>query len=296
MTPVALGLIGIALALPVPALLARARWPLLSPAAGIVMWQSLALAAILAMSGAGLSTALWLVSDTEPSPWHIAAHAAVLAVGVLVWARFWWAAWMVWRETARRRARHRELVDLLSQPHGALPAVRIMAAETPVAYCIPSHKDSRVVVSQGTLDALDDDSLQAVLEHERAHVRTRHDLVLEAFGVLHRAYPRVLRTDAPLRQSQVLVELMADDAARRITGGPPLARAIVALAGSRTPSGALGAGGEALVRLERLGQPDRTTWWATASALAISAVVLVVPTVALAVPWMVHAIDVLLGG
>ncbi|RYY46086.1 MAG: hypothetical protein EON53_09605, partial [Actinomycetales bacterium] len=30
--------------------------------------------------------------------------------------------------------------------------------------------------------------------------------------------------DAPLRQSQVMVELMADDAARKVTGDPPLAR------------------------------------------------------------------------
>lgn len=293
MTPVWLALIGLALALPVPALLARASWPRRSPAAAIVMWQSLALAAVLAMSGAGLSTALWLVSVDDPGPWRIAAHVAVLGLGVVVWARFWWAAWAVWRETAERRARHRELVDLLGQPHGALPAVRIMAARTPVAYCIPRRGDSRVVVSQGTLDALDDDSVQAVLEHERAHVRTRHDLVLEAFGVLHRAFPRVLRTDAPLHQSRVLVELMADDAARRVTGSVPLARAIVALAGSRTPSGTMGAGGETLVRLERLGRPEESTWWATGLALGISAVVLVAPTVLLAVPWMTHALATL---
>ncbi|WP_374999652.1 M56 family metallopeptidase [Aeromicrobium sp. CTD01-1L150] len=295
MTPVALGLIGIVLALPAPALLARAHWPLLSPAAGILMWQALALAAILAMSGAGLATALWFVTDDDPGTWQVVGHVAVLGVGVMVWARFWWAAWKVWRETAQRRARHRQLVDLLGQPHGALPAVRIMAAQTPVAYCIPRRGDSRVVVSQGTLDALDEVSLQAVLEHERAHVRTRHDLVLEAFGVLHRAFPRILRTDAPLRQSQVLVELMADDAARRVTGGPALARAIVALAGSRTPSGALGSGGAALARLERIGDPHRSTWWATTLALGISAVVLIVPTVALAVPWMMHALEVLGG-
>ncbi len=295
MTPITLGLIGLALALPVPALLSKARWPLLSPAAGIVMWQSLALAAILAMSGAGLATALWLVTGDDPSPWQVAAHVAVLGFGFVVWGRFWWAAWNVWRDTQRRRRRTRELVDLLGQPHGVAPAVRILAEQTPVAYCIPRRGDSRVVVSQGAVDALDDASLRAVLEHERAHVRTRHDLVLEAFGVLHRAFPRILRTDAPLRQSQVLVELMADDAARRVTGERPLARAIVALAGSRTPSGALGAGGAALARLERLRDPDRPTWWATALALGVSAVVLVVPTVALAVPWMLHAVDVVAG-
>jgi Zn-dependent protease with chaperone function len=288
-TPVWLGLIGLALALPVPAVLARMSWPQLSPAAGIVLWQSLALAAVLAISGAALSTALWLVTEDRLTWWRIALHVVILGVGVLVWARFWWAAWHVWRETQARRQRHRELVDLLGQPHGALPAVRILAEQTPVAYCIPRLRDARVVISQGTLDALDEDALLAVLEHERAHVRTRHDLVLEAFGVLHRAFPRPLRTDAPLRQSQVLVELMADDSARKVAGDQALARAIVALAGGVTPAGALGAGSAALVRLERLRDESRPRRWAGALSLAISLVVLVAPTVLLAIPWMLHA-------
>ncbi|MCW2825605.1 MAG: hypothetical protein JWQ91_2522 [Aeromicrobium sp.] len=289
MTPVWLGLIGLALALPVPAVLARMSWPQLSPAAGIVLWQSLALAAVLAISGAALSTALWLVTEDRLTWWRIALHVVILGIGVLVWARFWWAAWHVWRETQARRQRHRELVDLLGQPHGALPAVRILAEQTPVAYCIPRLRDARVVISQGTLDALDEDALLAVLEHERAHVRTRHDLVLEAFGVLHRAFPRPLRTDAPLRQSQVLVELMADDSARKVAGDQALARAIVALAGGVTPAGALGAGSAALVRLERLRDESRPRRWAGALSLAISLVVLVAPTVLLAIPWMLHA-------
>ncbi|MFI5428029.1 M56 family metallopeptidase [Aeromicrobium sp. UC242_57] len=166
--------------------------------------------------------------------------------------------------------------------------MRILAEQTPIAYCIPRRRDPRVVISQGTLDALDDDSLQAVLEHERAHVRIRHDLVLEAFGVLHRAFPRPLRTDAPLKQSQVLVELMADDAARKVAGDSALARAIVALAGGSTPAGALGAGSEAMIRLERLHAPRRNRW-STALSLSISAVVLIVPTVLIAIPWMFHA-------
>ena len=296
MTPLLLGAIGLALALPVPALLSRAAWPRLAPAAGIVLWQALALAAVLAISGAALSTALWLVTDTHPTWWRIGLHVAIMAIGVLVWARFWWAAWQVWRETSQRRARHRRLVDLLGEPHGALPAVRVLAEQTPVAYCIPRLRDARIVMSSGAVEALDDEALRAVLEHERSHVRTRHDLVLETFGVLHRAFPRPLRTDAPLRQSQVMVELMADDAARKVTGDQPLARAIVALAGGPTPDGALGASSDALLRLERLRDPA-PAWARRASAAtsaAVSAVVLLAPTVLVAVPWMYHAVEVLL--
>lgn len=295
MTPVWLGLIGLALALPVPAILARAAWPRWAPAAGIALWQALAVAAILALSGASAGIALWLVTDDDPAWWRIALHVLVLAIATLVWARFWWAAWGVWRETNARRARHQELTDMLGTVHGAGPAVRILAEQTPIAYCIPRGRDSRVVVSSGTIDSLDPDALTAVLEHERAHVRLRHDLVLEAFGVLHRAFPRFLRTDAPLHESKTLVELMADDAARRTAGDQALARAIVALAGSPKPEGTLGAGGLALLRIERLRHPATPAqrWGSAIASAVLAAAVLVIPTVTLAVPWIQHAVDVL---
>ena len=128
-----------------------------------------------------------------------------------------------------------------------------------------------------------------MLEHERAHVRNRHDLVLEAFTVLHRAFPRVLRTDAPLVQSQILVELLADDAARKAHGDASVAGASMALAGAPTPAGALGLGGAAVVRMERLRDPEPDHLAAAVSAYLISAIVLVAPTVLLAIPWMAHA-------
>ncbi len=291
MTPVLLGLIGLALALPVPALLARTSWPLLVPRAGIVLWQSFALAAVLAISGAALSTALWLVTQDRLTWWRIGLHLTILAIGVLVWSRFWWAAWTVWRQTHDRRRRQRHLVDLLGDPDtdGMAPALRILREETPIAYCVPGLASARIVVSQGTISTLSATEFAAVLEHERAHVRRRHDLVLEAFTVLHVAFPRVLRTDAPLVQSQIMVELLADDAARRAYGEAPVAGAIVALAGAPTPAGALGSGGAAQVRMSRLGDPDPRHRGASVAAYAISAVVLLAPTVLLAIPWMAHA-------
>ena len=289
MTPVLLGLIGLALALPVPAALARTSWPLLVPRAGIVLWQSFALAAVLAISGAALATALWLVTHDELTWWRVALHLTILGIGVLVWARFWWAAWSVYRETQTRRRRQRHLVDLLGEADGMAPALRILQEKTPLAYCVPGITSSRIVVSQGTISTLSAAEYAAVLEHERAHVRRRHDLVLEAFTVLHRAFPRVLRTDAPLVQSQIMVELLADDAARRSHGDASVAGALVALAGAPTPAGALGSGGAAAVRMARLQRPDPRNPVASVAAYAISVVVLVAPTVLLAVPWMLHA-------
>lgn len=290
MTPVWLGLIGVALALPVPAALARTRWTYLAPRAGIVMWQALALAAILAVFGAGLSTALWLVTAGTLTPARVVIHFAVLALTLLVASRLAWAVAHVAIDTRARRRRHRDLVDLLADHDETEAGLRILTEQTPVAYCLPAQGRARVVVSQGTLDALDDHELQAVLEHERAHVRRRHDLVLEGFTALRRAFPRgPTSTDLPLEQSRILIELLADDAAHAKVGARPLATALVKLAGARTPEGALGAGSATLERLTRL-DPARpgpwTTRWAAATCYAIALTALVAPTVFLAVPWI----------
>lgn len=287
MTPILLGLIGFALAHPVPALLGD--WTYRAPRAGIVLWQSLALAAVLAVLGSGLSTALWLVTPGDPSPLRVAVHFVVLAITLVIAVRLAWSIVSVGRDTRARRQRHRDLVDLLADVDAGEPALRILAEKTPMAYCLPGRANARVVVSSGTLASLGPDEVRAVLEHERAHVRARHDLVLEGFTALHRAFPRGPKGDTALRHSKVMVELLADDAARRRTGPVPLARALVALAGRPAPTGALGAGSATAVRLDRLGAPAERHRGAAFVSYAIAAVVLVVPTIGLAVPWIAGA-------
>jgi hypothetical protein len=85
---------------------------------------------------------------------------------------------------------------------------------------------------------------------------------------------------------RLLVELLADDAAVRATGPTPLARALVACAAGRIPSGALAAGGPTTVlRIRRLAGRGNSITLSVAAYLAAAAV-LFVPTVALAVPWL----------
>ena len=106
------------------------------------------------------------------------------------------------------------------------------------------------------------------------------------FTAVHAAFPRFVRSGSALDAVRLLIEMLADDAAVRAAGPTPLARALVACASGRTPSGALAAGGPTtLLRLRRLGgQPNSRALAATAYLAA--AAVLVVPTLALAVPWL----------
>jgi Zn-dependent protease with chaperone function len=294
---------------PVPALLARATWPLRAPRAAMVLWQAIAVAAVLSAFSAGIAIASRLFvpgADGRPtaSPsaeigrlgWPLwILDVAVFALTLLIGARLAVAVIRVAVSTRRRRAHHRMLVDLLGlSPDAASVSaracargrdLRVLEVAQPLAYCLPGVR-GRVVVSEGTLDSLAEAEVAAILGHERAHLRARHDLVLEAFTAAHAAFPRFVRSASALDAVQLLAELLADDAAVRVAGRAPLARALVTCASGRTPAGALAAGGtHTLLRVRRLSGSGNSLWVSTAAYLAAAAV-LIVPTVALAIPWL----------
>jgi len=300
-------LLAVLLAGPAPALLARATWPLRAPRAAMVLWQAIALAAALSAFSAGIAIASRILMpgpDGRPTAsilgaegrlgWPLwAAYIAVFALTVLIGARLAVAVLRVAIANRRRRAHHRMVVDLVDVGHDAALAqrcartrdLRVLDVAQPLAYCLPGVR-SRVVVSEGTLTTLADTEVAAILTHERAHLRARHDLVLEAFTAVHAAFPRLVRSANALRAVQLLVELLADDVAVRATGRTPLARALVACASGRAPACALAAGGPSTVlRVRRLSGRGNSLMVAVAAYLAAAAV-LVVPTVALAVPWL----------
>jgi Zn-dependent protease with chaperone function len=297
-TLVALALVG-----PVPAMLARASWPMRAPRAAIVLWQSIALAAVLSAFSAGIAIASRLFvpgPDGRPTAtitseiavlgWPLwLVYVVVFAITLVIGARLIVAVLQVAIATRRRRAHHRMLVDLLSTSRDSAPrrvsGLRILDVPQPLAYCLPGVR-SRVVVSQGALTTLSDGEIAAILSHERAHLRARHDLVLEMFTAVHAAFPRFVRSASALDAVRLLIELLADDAAVRTAGPTSLARALVACASGRTPSGALAAGGPTtVIRVRRLGGRPNSLAVAVTAYFAAAAV-LVVPTVAVAVPWL----------
>ncbi|MCA2266214.1 Zn-dependent protease with chaperone function [Mycobacterium marseillense] len=307
MSALAFIILAVLLTGPVPALLARARWPLRAPRAAMVLWQAVALAAVLSAFSAGIAIATRLLMpgpDGRPTTsilgaadrlgWPLwAAYIGVFALTVLVGARLVVAVARVGIANRKRRAHHRMVVDLVGVGHGTALSqsctrtrdLRVLDVPQPLAYCLPGVR-SRVVVSEGTLSTLADAEVAAILTHERAHLRARHDLVLEAFTAVHAAFPRVVRSANALGAVQLLVELLADDAAVRAAGRAPLARALVACASGRAPSGALAASGPSTVlRVRRLGGRGNSATLSAAAYLAAAAV-FVVPTIALAVPWL----------
>ena len=297
MSALAFTIVALLLVGPAPALLARASWPMRAPRAAVVLWQAIALAAVLSAFSAGIAIASRLfvpgpdgrptatiTSEIDALGWPLwLLYVVVFTLTLLIGARLAAAVVQVAIATRRRRAHHRMLVDLLGRAQSS--HLRVLDVEQPLAYCLPGVR-SRVVVSEGTLTTLSDNEIAAILTHERAHLRARHDLVLEMFTAVHAAFPRFVRSASALDAVKLLIELLADDAAVRAAGPTPLARALVACAAGPAPSGALAAGGPTTVlRVRRLGGRPNSLALA-AGAYSAAAALLVVPTVAVAVPWL----------
>lgn len=275
-TPWVLAVLGVVLAGPVPALLARASWLRRTPAATMLLWQGVALAAVLSALGAGLSLA---TSHGWSTP-----SALALVVTAVVAARLALSGHRVGTSLRALRRHHRDQLDLVTQRRGRLA---VLETAQPLAYCVPSLRTPRVVVSQGALDRLAPDELDAVLAHERAHLRARHDLVLEAFSVLHRAFPRWVSSGSALREVRMLVEVLADRTAARAAGAQALGRALVGLAGAPAPTAGLAASGstaDLLDRIELLRASPRPLQAALVSLVALGVVVL--PTAFVVAPWL----------
>lgn len=262
-TAAALGVLTVILVGPGP--LWVARWTFLHqvPRAAIVLWQAGAVAALVSVIGAGVVITLPLLRDPglvfRMRVAEVVITALVAAFTLIVIGRLIWSLIKVGLDTSARRRRHRVAVDLLGRTDEtrSIRGLRILAEKLPMAYCLPGVRESRVVLSSGTLDSLSETEVTAVLEHEAAHVRARHDLVLDAFQALHRAFPLMVRSEMPWHRSQLLVEMLADDAARRRTGPLPLARALVTMANAPSPDAALSAGDRNIAfRVARLAQAD----------------------------------------
>jgi Zn-dependent protease with chaperone function len=219
-----LTLLAAVLAVPVPVALARAAWPTRAPARALLLWQAIALAGGFSMIGALVATGFALLPFTEIGGGIVFGAAAVLAAYLLGHL----AVTLV--VVARSRRRHRVLLGLLTSPHPTRSSTLVLEDSVPLAYCVPRGWHSLTVLSRGLLDRLSPAELSAVIAHERAHLDQRHDFLLIAFRAWRSALPWFPIAARAAEEVDVLVELLADDSARRVVSDATLARAIAAVA------------------------------------------------------------------
>jgi Zn-dependent protease with chaperone function len=270
-------------------------WAGRSPRIAVGLWLTLTASWLAAVALAGIAVAVPLTwrAAGDPAAANLTGRTpAVVAGSVLAAAVVLRASWYLARgltSTRRGHRAHAAFLAVTGRPDQALGAV-VLDDEAPACYCLPSGRH-RVVISAGALSRLSPGQLQAVLAHERAHLRSHHHRMLAAAAALARAFPGIpLLARAP-GELAVLAEMTADDAAARRHDPADLAAALVTLAGTDRHATALAAGGPAAIaRIQRLlapprkqGLPARTTRLAAGlAALAIPAAIATLPLAAAA--------------
>ena len=304
--PITLVIFAVLAATLAPRLLARSSWPDRSPRLGITAWQAVSLSVVTAVVLAGAALALPALSFSTdlaellsacamalraqyatPGGAAMSTIGAVLALAVVARAGYCLVAGLV--SGARERHRQVDGVNLIARRHQGYDAL-VVDDTAAVAYCLPGRR-RQVVLTTGALGALDDDQLTAVLAHERAHLRGRHDLVLVTSAALQRAFPQVPALRDAHRELTRLVEMLADDVAARRNDRLTIATALVSLAEVSAPGVALGAGGStSLTRVRRLVAPAHPLG-TTRSAIAVmaTAALLLTPVAVVAAPTVVAA-------
>ena len=285
--------------------LATARWPHRTPRTAIALWQSLGLAWGLATIGAllgfavlpygkGVLGGLIQLSAGDGGALgviQLTALGAALSLTAILLAMLFAAVIGV----VRARRRHRALLALVARDSGVRGTV-VLDHPTAAAYCVPGVLSSKVVVSAGTLRLLDQAELAAVLAHERAHVRERHDLVLLPFASLRQVFPGFRLVARCLDAVELLIEMRADDRAKRHRQPKLLAMALLRFAAAKpaaAPSGALAAsgpgalpadGGPIMARVRRLLDPHPVGRPAQAATLTAAVAITAIPLLLFVLP------------
>jgi Zn-dependent protease with chaperone function len=302
LTAVAIGCI------PAASALATASWPRRAPVAAILLWQALGLSWGLAAVGALVGFAVTgddaavgtgalqrlasLMTADHPVAGIGLARLACLAAGILLLAVLCWILLAATASVLRARQRQRELLSLLAHDDPKVPGALVVDHPAAAAYCLPGLRPE-IVISAGALDLLDADELAAVLAHERAHLRERHDLVLLPFLALLRAFSWAGITTQAYRAVGLLLEMHADDRVLRQLPARELATALLrvgAAGGGGVPAGALAMAGEPaecevaarVIRLLR--PPPGLTGAATVLVLSLSAALVAMPAALLVLP------------
>jgi len=304
--PITLAAFAVLVATLGPWLLRSSAWLDRSPRLGILAWQALSLSTLIAVVLAGVALAVPAVPFTgdlaallsactaalraqyvTPGGAGVSVTGAVLAVTVLARTGYCLGVGLV--TAGRDRRRLLNALTLIARRHEGCDAL-VVDDSAAVAYCLPGRRE-QIVLTSGVLAALDDDQLAAVLAHERAHLRERHDLVLTATAALQRAFPRVRAFRDAHTATTRLIEMLADDVAARRNDRLTIATALVRLAEASTPAATLGAGGSASVaRVRRLLGPGHPLGAAHSALVALAAAILIaIPFAVVAAPAVMAA-------
>lgn len=218
-----------------------------------------------------------VVARLSGLPPTVCRFALVLAVAGVVAAS---------AHVVRLAAQHRRVAREL--PRSPAGDVVVVPGAQPAAFAFSGGRHARVIITTALLELLPDPALrEAVIEHERSHLRHHHLLLRCVTEVAARLNPLLRPVVAAVNDA---TERWADEDAARQVGPETVARALltVALAGSAPLPGVVSSltGGPVPQRVQCLLEPPPRRRW------AVGLLVLLVMTSVAAVGAMTLDVDV----
>lgn len=193
----------------------------------------------------------------------------------------------------RRRCHSPRRLRRADRRLGLSRRVTVVRAVQPIAFCHGLVRP-RICLSTGLLRLLDDDELEALLLHERFHLRHYDPLRRALARVLGSALFFVPVIDELARHCAITQELSADRAVIAAQGhgrflGSALYKLVAAPSGSLDPLATVASGRDAAgMRIDHLLSPTaRLAFECSLGALFASVVAALVPTLVLALPGLV---------
>lgn len=139
---------------------------------------------------------------------------------------------------SRSAHRHVEVLRTAGLRSDLGPHVWVVPSDEVVVYSTPV-RGGAIVLSRRALELLDGRTLPAVLAHEQAHLDRRHHWMSGLLRVFRALVGWVPLVDRGTREVLALLEMDADDAARRKVSDAALFDALMSLVGIREPRAAM---------------------------------------------------------
>ncbi|GGM25075.1 MULTISPECIES: M56 family metallopeptidase [Micromonospora] len=221
-------LVAVTSAAAAPVVLRTGTWQVRSPKTALTVWLTMLLV--------GAGSAAFALADlvritASPHPvlgTGLAAHlVAWTALALLATT-----ALLVGVHATTLAARHQDEVadnapDVIRREKRGKITIVEFRSDTLTAYAAPG-RDPRILYSCALEAVLTADQMQAVLAHEYAHLRYRHDWLVRIADLNALLLPRSWAAGMSMRRAVgLLVELVADDTAAKQAGAAHLADALV---------------------------------------------------------------------
>lgn len=230
-----LSVLGAALAVTLGAPLMRrpAGWSVHHPVGALTAWISIFVTGCTATAGLAIAVVVVAITEQSVASAWLTTTAVVVAAWVSLATMGALLAVIGTRVDQWSASNNGQRAELLVLTACATERIEMVGdvevfhvrCERPFAMSL-RDAGPRIVISSSLESLLDAAQLRAVIEHERAHLRWRHDLVVTVAGLAQGTLPWLPAGCAFRRSVGLLVELAADDCAARVCGPVTCAEAL----------------------------------------------------------------------